>query len=302
MAKKTLTENQKTNSSTAEQDKKESIKPLTGEVVNTASLARVEQIDLQMRELMRQTEGIAITVGSLLWEVDEKKLYKELDYKSTADMAMDRYGLAKSTVSETLKVMKKFGLKKDGYTLLDKYREFGMSKLIKMCKLPLPSDHIRAEITPQMSRNAIAERIKEFNDLQESMDDTDFRAWAIEDTLWIQKLLSDESQTEDSVFHTLSYSTMKDLWDEYTAVLLKESEEQENKEPESKEPESKEQESKDPEGKKSENKDAKEPEIKPPTITVEKGMSYDDAMAIISSALEQLMAGHLDEFTVVSNK
>lgn len=159
-----------------------------GDVIATADADRIIQIKAEMKNLMLRQEGIALTMASRIYEIDKKELYK-LDgaYSSTAKWAEGELGLAKSTVSEVLKVMKRFSAK-GTFSLPNKYRDFGIGKLVKMTALTELEEN-RIKLTPEMTRQQIVDSIKEFKDLKK---------WALSDTVIQEALLKAVDKSPES--------------------------------------------------------------------------------------------------------
>jgi len=115
-------------------------------------------------------DGLASKVAQMLFIVSKRELYKIDGYSGIGAWAENEYGLAKSTVSEAIKVYERFGTQKG---IAAKYSDFAYSTLIQIKGLTDEEIEFCA-ITPDMTRSKVKDVVKELksmNNLIESMDD-----------------------------------------------------------------------------------------------------------------------------------
>ncbi len=77
------------------------------------------------------------TLASVLTVIDDDKLYLERGAKSTAAYAYERYGISKSSVSEAIAIMHRFGVREgDKYKVLPEMQEYSYTQLRLIRRIP----------------------------------------------------------------------------------------------------------------------------------------------------------------------
>lgn len=186
------------------------------EVLDNADMSKedaLKRCEDMLKECIRQQEGLSMTMASTLFEVEKKSLWKLTSYTSTAKWAEGQVGLSKQSVSEILGVMKAFA-DPVTYKIVDKLEGFAYSKLVKMKSLSTLQIEL-AEITPEMTRDVIVQRIKDFKE---------FRARFSSDEEF--KKFTGKTEAE---WNSLKYSEMKKWLDDFNAKKEKEKKEEEKK-------------------------------------------------------------------------
>lgn len=142
---------------------------LNGEVVDiTVAEERLySSVCSTIEDCQRRAEGLVATIATQLYIVEKNRLYRLEDCKSTAKWAEQKYGIAKSTVSEALKVMGRFGTV---YGIADKWKEYKFASLVQMAKLS-EKEIEDSGISPSDSRAVIKEKIKALESKNSSSDE-----------------------------------------------------------------------------------------------------------------------------------
>lgn len=152
-------------------------------------------------ELTKASQSF-VRIGYLLKRArDEDTLLKDSGYSDVNDFAKSEFGLDKSQVSRFMRINDRFSI--GGYSehLMEKYENFGSSKLSLMLLLP---DEINEELTPEYSKsdiNAIKsewEAEQKISDLEVLMEEKD---GPDEFLAAVVKELNDEHPDEVAYFH-----------------------------------------------------------------------------------------------------
>lgn len=111
----------------------------------------------------------SINIACWLYSVYDEKLYLKAGYKNIYDYSLDKFSFKKSTVSEFLHTVKRFGAKligSDDWTINVKYKGFSISQLILMSRYSdselhsaaiLPSDSVR-QVREKLRKVALIHR------------------------------------------------------------------------------------------------------------------------------------------------
>ncbi len=104
----------------------------------------------------------SIDIACRLYAIYEEKLYRYAGYKNIYDYSAGRFGFRKSTVSEFLHVVKRFGCKMIGSSDWDiniRYRDYSISKLVIMSRMT-DAELWDAHISPEDSVRTIREKMR----------------------------------------------------------------------------------------------------------------------------------------------
>lgn len=94
---------------------------------------KFEACEMNILDAQSRAEGLAEIVASNLYIVSQNKLYMLDDYKNVHEWAMDKFGISKGTVSDSINTFARFG---DGTTgkLLEKWQDYAFSTLMRIKK------------------------------------------------------------------------------------------------------------------------------------------------------------------------
>lgn len=118
----------------------------------------------------RQSEGLAETIACNLFIINKKELYKLEDYDTIHKFAMEKFGISKGTVSDSINTFERFG---DGVTgrLQDKYSKCNFSTLMKLKKFT--DEEIETMgVTPEMPRSQVLKEIEAYKENKALIDKT----------------------------------------------------------------------------------------------------------------------------------
>lgn len=108
-----------------------------------------------------------VNIGYLLKVARDTNILQESGYKTVAEFAKAEYGLTKDVVSRYIRINDRFS--KNGYSMELKmeYENYGIGKLQEMLALP---DEINDVLTPELSKEQIAETRREYQEEQQITD------------------------------------------------------------------------------------------------------------------------------------
>ena len=108
-----------------------------------------------------------VNIGYLLKVARDTNILQESGYKTVAEFAKVEYGLTKDVVSRYIRINDRFS--KNGYSMELKveYENYGIGKLQEMLALP---DEINDVLTPELSKEQIAETRREYQEEQQITD------------------------------------------------------------------------------------------------------------------------------------
>lgn len=104
-----------------------------------------------IRDDYKQIEDNFLSVGCKLFYVSERQIYHNKGFSNVYDYAREEFGLAKTSTSNLLNVVKRFCFQDDKceFELCDKFKDYSFSKLCLL--LPLTDEEIEKNINPSMS-------------------------------------------------------------------------------------------------------------------------------------------------------
>lgn len=118
----------------------------------------------------RQSEGLAETIACNLFIINKKELYKLEDYDTIHKFAMEKFGISKGTVSDSINTFERFG---DGATgrVQGKYSKYNFSTLMKLKKFT--DEEIETMgVTPEMPRSQVLKEIEAYKENKALIDKT----------------------------------------------------------------------------------------------------------------------------------
>ena len=135
---------------------------------------RIKTLDTLVKDLTKNF----VKIGYELVLIRQKKLYKELDFKTFDDFVQTQYGFSRSSAYNFINVCLKYSVKDDAgqpTKLLSKeYSKFSSSQLVAMLKL---NDEAIAQVDPNATIKDIkklsASKTAEADSSDESEEDTD---------------------------------------------------------------------------------------------------------------------------------
>ncbi len=163
------------------------------------------------------------TLASVLTVIDDDKLYLERGAKSTAAYAYELYGISKSSVSEAIAIMHRFGVREgDKYNVLPEMQEYSYTQLRLIRRIPeeyqLPG--------PEVSTRELEAFLKSLKDTTPSADlEEDVPVAAEDREAETEHASADWSTTGDNGITTATKSfdptTGFAFYDELRIVVLK---------------------------------------------------------------------------------
>lgn len=135
---------------------------------------RIKTLDTLVKDLTKNF----VKIGYELVLIRQKKLYKELDFKTFEDFVQTQYGFSRSSAYNFINVCLKYSVKDDAgqpTKLLSKeYAKFSSSQLVAMLKL---NDEVIAQVDPNATIKDIkklsASKTSEADSSDESEEDAD---------------------------------------------------------------------------------------------------------------------------------
>lgn len=132
---------------------------------------RIKTLDTLVKDLTKNF----VKIGYELVLIRQKKLYKELDFKTFEDFVQTQYGFSRSSAYNFINVCLKYSVKDDAgqpTKLLSKeYAKFSSSQLIAMLKL---NDEVIAQVDPNITikeiKKLLASKTSEEDEENEDAD------------------------------------------------------------------------------------------------------------------------------------
>lgn len=150
------------------------VKDPAADIVSTEATERVKLLDGLVKDLTKNF----VKIGFELYEIQRKKLYKELGFKTFEDFTKGQYGFSRSSAYNFINVCVKYSIHDDdGFPtklLKKEYAKFSSSQLVAMLRL---NDEAIAQVDPaatikeirQIGKNQNEESVPDDPDVRELM-------------------------------------------------------------------------------------------------------------------------------------
>lgn len=152
------------------------VKDPAADIVSTEAIERVKLLDGLVKDLTKNF----IKIGFELYEIQRKKLYKELGFKTFEDFTKGQYGFSRSSAYNFINVCTKYSIHDDdGYPtklLKKEYAKFSSSQLVAMLRL---NEEAIAQVDPaatikeikQIGKNQTTEAVPDDSEAEEPAEE-----------------------------------------------------------------------------------------------------------------------------------
>lgn len=137
--------------------------------VNNVKIERLERATQLIYSLEESTKRNLYAIATTLRIVDEKKLYEEREYKSTAEYGEAVHGYKRQTTQALIKVAKRFLIGNCSNLKRENEKDFTVYQLMEL--LPMSDTQIdesieQGELNPYMTTKAIRDLVKSYKTIE----------------------------------------------------------------------------------------------------------------------------------------